>query len=341
MNLSLSVIVPTHQLSESFATCLRALERAAETLVFELVLVLDGVTPDIYFFEKFHLPRLRIVTLAKNYGPAVARNQGARVARGKVLLFLDADVRVHPTTLPQVLEHFEKEPTADALIGSYDEHPAEDRVVSRFRNLLHHYTHQRGATEASTFWGACGAVRSAVFQGAGGFNESFAKPSVEDVELGYRLRAQGYRIALCKGIQVTHLKRWDLRSMVFTDVFRRAKPWTVLLLQHQQWQHNDLNVKYTERWTTVAIFILLISGGLSVIASEFLWLAALAGLAIILLNRPFYRFLGKHFKVYQWPLVLALHGIYHLSAALGLALGLVEYQYGKAKQTWQKLSVQA
>ena len=90
--------------------------------------------------------------------------------------------------------------------------PDDQSIVSRFKNLAHHHFHQRARVEASTFWGACGAIRREQFFAAGGFDEKrFKLPSIEDVELGSRLVDRGVRIVLDPGLQVKHLKRWTLR----------------------------------------------------------------------------------------------------------------------------------
>ena len=81
--------------------------------------------------------------------------------------------------------------------------PRLQGVVSQYRNLLHHFVHQHGNSEASTFWAGCGAIRRSVFEEMGGFDEQrFPTPSIEDIELGYRLRQAGHRILLdkaCRG----------------------------------------------------------------------------------------------------------------------------------------------
>ena len=89
-------------------------------------------------------------------GPGRARNCGAAQARGEVLLFIDADVTVPPQAIEMVIGAFRREPQIDALFGSYDDEPAEPNFLSQYRNLLHHYVHQHGREDASTFWGACG-----------------------------------------------------------------------------------------------------------------------------------------------------------------------------------------
>src|SRR5947207_1321887 len=81
-----------------------------------------------------------------------------------------------------------------ALIGSYDESPLSAGFVSQYRNLLHCYTHQNGRREASTFWAGCGAMRRDRFVHHAGFDERYRYPSIEDIELGVRLRQAGERI---------------------------------------------------------------------------------------------------------------------------------------------------
>lgn len=121
---------------------------------------------------------------------------------------------------------FSRELDLAALIGSYDDAPGATNFLSQYRNLLHHYVHQTGNEEASTFWGACGAVRREVFLAMGGFDESYRQASIEDIELGYRLKRAGLKILLCKALQVKHLKRWEAGSLLKADFCYRALPWT-------------------------------------------------------------------------------------------------------------------
>ncbi len=44
------------------------------------------------------------------------------------------------------------DPTIAAVFGTYDASPRSQSVVSQYRNLLHHFVHQEGNPEASTFW---------------------------------------------------------------------------------------------------------------------------------------------------------------------------------------------
>ena len=151
----------------------------------------------------------RIARLPTSGGPGQARNLGAETSRSNILFFVDADVTIPPDAVKRVRSLFEEEKDVAAVIGSYDEEPGEGNFHSQFKNLFHHFVHQHGSAEASTFWGACGAIRREVFLKLGGFDQTYGRPSIEDIELGYRLKAASKRIRLLHDLQVKHLKRWD------------------------------------------------------------------------------------------------------------------------------------
>jgi len=61
---------------------------------------------------------------------------------------------VRPDALRQVAETFHRYPSLTALIGWYDDTPAEKKILSHYKNLFYHYVHQHARNDASTFWGA-------------------------------------------------------------------------------------------------------------------------------------------------------------------------------------------
>lgn len=320
--MTVSVIVPAHVGGNLFEQCLRALAETQPSPE-EIIVVPDGNPSGVQRQARAIGARVLQPTDAPR-GPAHARNRGARAAQGEILFFTDADVVVPKDVIRSIKTAFRKDPSLDALIGSYDDAPGDPNFLSQYRNLLHHYVHQTATPEASTFWGACGAIRRAVFLTIGGFDETYEQPSIEDIELGYRLKQNGYRIALSKTLQVKHLKRWTPSSIIKTDFFCRALPWTKLILQRQTLP-NDLNLDYSSRLSTVAAFVLL---GATV---GMLWwfifglLTLTCVLALLGLNFPLYRFFYRKRGLLFAVKAVPWHWLYYLYSGLAFGVGLVRH----------------
>lgn len=199
----------------------------------ELIVVDDGSTDDTTAVATALADRVVRVPDGPR-GPGFARNLGANEARGDILLFVDADVVVHPEVLARVAARFQQDASLVAVFGSYDDRPAAPGLVSQYRNLLHRYVHLESAGPVTTFWAGCGAVRRDAFLAVGGFDGTrFPRPQIEDIDLGYRLHDRGGAILLDPAIGGTHLKRWTLMGMLRTDLRDRAIPWMRLLLDRR------------------------------------------------------------------------------------------------------------
>jgi glycosyltransferase involved in cell wall biosynthesis len=316
--LTISVILPVRDGGSNFRRCLSSLSGVLPPPA-EIIVVADGDTDGSWrVAEEFGAKVLRT---PEPQGPARARNLGARAAQGDILLFVDADVEMRPNAIQQIETAFSGDPDLTALFGSYDDEPGEDNFLSQYKNLFHHYVHQMSREEASTFWSGCGAIRRKVFMELGGFDESYRKPCIEDIELGYRLKQAGYQIRLFKGLQVKHLKRWDIKSLLKTDFFDRALPWTELILKHQNFV-NDLNLRFSSR-----LSVLLTCGFIFVLIGGWWWhgffaVACLMLLLLLAINAPLYHFFirkrGFGFMIRAIP----WHWFYYFYSGLAFAIGL-------------------
>jgi glycosyltransferase involved in cell wall biosynthesis len=249
----ISVIVPVRNSPKDLRLCLERL--FASTYTNYEVIVVDDASTDETAKVAVELGA-RLLRLEQRQGPAGARNRGAEIARGEYLLFLDADVCVYAESLQLVADTFAQDPGLAAVFGSYDTQPTANNVLSEYKNLFHHFVHQDSREQATTFWSGCGAIRRSTFLKMGGFSTRYGRPCIEDIELGRRLHKAGHRILLKKGLQVTHLKRWTLWSIVKTDVLDRGIPWTELMLREGS-MPNDLNLKYSQRISVILAYGLL------------------------------------------------------------------------------------
>jgi GT2 family glycosyltransferase len=251
-------------------------------------------------------------------GPAAARNRAAAEADADVLVFVDSDVEVHADALEKVARHFVRDPELVAVFGAYDDDPADPGLTSRYRNLLHHHVHNEAAGEAETFWAGLGAVRREAFEALGGFDvQRFPQASVEDVELGMRLRRRGCRILLDPQIRGRHLKRWTPASMLRTDFARRGVPWARLLLR-EGGDSTALNLGWRRRASAGAATLLL-----GAVLARRTRLAAVALLAGLVLDRHLYALLARRGGPRLLVAGVGLHQLHQLAAAASLPAALV------------------
>ncbi|MEE4293269.1 MAG: glycosyltransferase family A protein [Xanthomonadales bacterium] len=330
---TVSVVIPAFNAGADLDRCLEAVMRSDYPL--HECIVVDDASTEASTAEIARRHGATLIRMERNSGPGLARNHGAENATGEVLMFTDADVVLHPGAIGAAARALEQNPNVAAVFGSYDDHPAHPSFLSRYRNLYHHWNHQAGNEEASTFWTGCGAVRRAVFLELGGFSAEFARPSIEDIELGYRIRAAGHRIRLLKDMQGTHLKEWTFGDMVKTDVFRRGVPWVVLLKRHPE-VPSDLNLNLGARIATLLAGLFLLFALLLV--PGFPWslpawpavlapLAALAGIAWI--QRDFLRLLARRYGAGSALAAVPLQLVFFIGCGVAVPLGYLRYWSGK------------
>jgi GT2 family glycosyltransferase len=327
-----SFIIPFHSDLASLARCLGALQRLPPAS--EVIIAADGARDDCRPLASVHGARVIAVDgpaglpRAKSRGPAVARNAGAAQATGDVLVFVDADVVVSQDGLTRMAHTFREQPATAAVFGAYDEEPADPGFMSQYKNLAHSFIHRSSATTARTFWAGFGAVRREAFHAVGGFDERFARPSVEDIDFGYRLTNAGFTVVLDPALSACHLKRWTVHSAIASDVFDRGIPWTQLILKYGA-RADHLNVRAEHRWSVVAAYMALLAMVLGSYDSRFLPSAAVSLAVLTGLNRDYYFFFyrrrGVAFAARAWLLHLLTHWYNGLSFATGIVL------YGSAR----------
>ena len=296
-SVSFSVIVPATNQPATIDSCVEAVHAALGP--HDELIVIDDIS---------------------HRSPAYIRNYGATRSSRDVLVFVDADVLIHPDALDHLRAAYAADPVLVAAFGSYDEDPPPG-IVSSFRNLLHHHIHQEGGGRAETFWAGIGAIRRDVFLAIGGFDaERFPRPMLEDVELGLRLTSAGRRIVLLPEVQGRHLKRWTLGTMLYSDFRDRGIPWTRLLIEQRQ-VPATLNLGWRHRFTALTVAATPV---VAVATRKPMLLAVGAG-AIGVLNRRFYAFLFRRGGVRLAGGGMGLHAVHHATALSAMPLGLVAH----------------
>lgn len=219
-----SVIIPVYNGRATIVHCLNALaQQSVSPDCYELIVVDDGSTDTtdcvVTKWRQQHLQVQCKLIRQTNQGPAAARNRGAEIAQGRLLLFTDADCR--PTRqwietflvafglhAPNDIANGEQGATQTAPIsaamGTYrsDQRSAAARFAQlefeeRYRYMAHQPTIDVVATYSAAF-------QRTAFNAATGFDPAFPKANNEDVELSYRLSELGHRMIFVPGAIVYH-----------------------------------------------------------------------------------------------------------------------------------------
>ena len=181
----LSVIIPTLNEERHVGSLLSDI--AAQTREPEEVLVVDAGSTDGTVTIARRSP---FATLLEGEPPvACGRNLGGWSATGEVLIFLDADVRLHPTFFEGFLEAFESRrlDIGCPLYVPYRSTPVVEGLHALFNGL---FRISQGVLPSGA--GHCIAVRGDVFRGSRGFDASL---KFDDIELIRRL-SRGRRFGM-------------------------------------------------------------------------------------------------------------------------------------------------
>lgn len=326
--LSISVVMPAYNAAHHMPVVLAPLiDMLNAGEVCEVIVVDDQSTDDTAQVAA----RLgaRVLSNPVRGGPGAARNFAIRSALGDIIWLIDSDVIAHAGGPAKIQQAFQDN-SVHAVFGSYDDAPAGQSWISRYKNLVHRYYHQRAQRETDTFWAGCGALRKSAFQDIGGFDiETYKRPSIEDIELGYRLRDAGGRILLLPGLLGKHLKIWTLRNVIYTDIFCRALPWSRLMISRGILP-DDLNTSRSERGRAILAGLLFLSMA-ALVLNPGLWWIALALLATVFVaNASLFRFLAAAGGARLAVCGVLFHQLYYVYSSAVFAWCLVENRlFGK------------
>ncbi|MEZ4590865.1 MAG: glycosyltransferase [Chloroflexota bacterium] len=211
-----SIIVPTYNRPRQLRRCLRALaalEYPADR--FEVIVVDDGGDSPLEELMAEYETRLDLrYVVQENQGPAVARNEGARLANGRFLAFTDDDCAPAPSWLRQLATRLQAEP--HKMVGGYTQNALHRNPFSTTSQMLVDYLyHYYNETEsrARFFTSNNFAVAAELFWLVGGFDETMPLAAGEDRELCDRWLANGLGMVYVPYAIVHH--EHDLRPFSF------------------------------------------------------------------------------------------------------------------------------
>jgi len=200
-----SIVVPVYNSERAIVSCLDALFSQSIKGGVEIIVVNDGSTDETTRVLEGFINQIRILD-QEHKGPATARNAGVKVARGEIIVFMDADCIPAENWLAEMLKPFENKEvvgvqgayktTQKGLTAMFSQIEFEERY-----QLMESYQYvDLVATYSAAF-------RREIFKKVGLFDETFPVPDNEDVELSFRITEKGKRLVFNPRALVYHKHR--------------------------------------------------------------------------------------------------------------------------------------
>lgn len=200
-----SVVIPVFNKVEFTFQCLRSLLREVDSDDTEVIVVNNASTDETREVLSHFGGLVRVVDNETNCGFVDACNQGAGIARGRYLVFLNNDTVVLPGWLKNLVETVERDRRAGA-VGSLFLYPdgrvQEAGAILWSNGEAFHYGWGKSpedrrftfAREVDYCSGASLLVRRELFDQLGGFDRRYAPAYYEDADLCMGVRSLGYRV---------------------------------------------------------------------------------------------------------------------------------------------------
>lgn len=241
-----SVLVPAHDEEAVIAHSVRAM-LAMDYPDFEVIVIDDGSTDDTVgaLARLGSHPRLRVVRKVVNEGKAMALNDALPLARGEIVLILDADAEPQPDLLRHMVPHFRSARvagvTGNPRVRNTDSFLARLQSIefSSIVSLLRRS--QRIWGRIVTVSGVVAAFRRSALFDVGGFSPEMP---TEDIELTWKLQKRFYDVryeprAVC----------WMTVPASYRGLWRQRLRWARGLMQVMH-KHRDvvMHWKYRRMW---------------------------------------------------------------------------------------------
>ncbi len=208
-----SIIIPTYKEEDYLERCLWSILAQDYSRSEYEIIVSDAHSPD----RTAEIARKLAdeLVLSDRRGIALGRNAGARIARGEILVFIDADAQLASSFLGRCHQVF-SDPGVVGMSGvaqPYDGGVPQRLIYSGTYSLVRLFN----KVGLSLFPGVCVAYRKAAFIRAGGFREDFGV--TEDLDLSRRISRFGECVV-------------DVRARAFVSTRRLRKYWLSIVLFH-------------------------------------------------------------------------------------------------------------
>jgi len=214
----ISIIIVNYNTKELLKNCLKSIFKTTLGFSSEMIVIDNNSSDHSQEMIKKSFPKVKLIEMKKNVGFAQANNQGAKIAQGDILFFLNPDTLIHKNIFQKIVEIFETNSkvgiVAPQLVLS-DGLPQpwvygkKDGLWQLIKNKFYPVVTQTpkysNNQTINVDWvsGAAFFIKKNIFEETEGFDENFFM-YFEDKDLCYRVKELGYKIVINNEVKVVH-----------------------------------------------------------------------------------------------------------------------------------------
>lgn len=319
-----SVIMPVKNGAATLSHALRAVRRSYYKN-YEIIVVDDDSSDNSGEVAKAY--GATVVKVENGRGANNARNLGASLAKGEILMFIDADIVIERETVLEIVESLE-ESYADAVVGIYTAKHRHESFVSQYKNLWVRYSYIKSPPVIDWLFGSVSGIKRKSFLKLGGFNvELMAKHGHDDIELGKRAARAELNITLNMDIEVEHLKKYTIASFIKNE-FNRSMGFAALAMQFRETAKSVSKgfVNVYPEFVISTLFSFLLAGLVLLSLTGVLpgWWGIGSALFYFILNIRFLNYLEQVRGIFAMMVMIPFLFLDHLVCFVGSVVGSVK-----------------
>ncbi|MDO8609263.1 MAG: glycosyltransferase family 2 protein, partial [bacterium] len=232
----LSLVIPSHNSSSTIANLLNSINNShfRSFKQIEVIIVDDLSTDNTVRIISNLIPELKftivVIKSKSKIGPAKARNIGVSKANGKYILFLDSDVVLYINTL-KIAYNIAQKGEIKAFTGIWNYKQHTHKFFPQFKALRdwsYWQLERKQNYRYYLFSTRIAGIEKKLFNTIGRFNEDYPEPTVEDIELTYKIE----KVAPIKFVPTLEVKHeFEDFLPIAIKYFKRTRDWTNLYLK--------------------------------------------------------------------------------------------------------------
>ena len=204
----LSIIIVGFNTKCFLEKCLGSISRQRVNGDLEVIVVDNGSQDNSCEMIKNKFSKVKLIENKENFGFGKANNQGAKIARGDYLFFLNPDTLIKDNIFPKIIEVFKNDPQVGIVspllvLENGEIQPWAYGQEENLPQLIKRKIKKDLNKTIDWVSGAAFVTRADIFRKIGGFDENFFA-YFEDRDLCLRIRKIGYKIVVLPEIKVIH-----------------------------------------------------------------------------------------------------------------------------------------